>query len=101
MSEKIDAKVVVSYSDARRENMKKIGEKICLATTDLIKQRILDQGIEILKIRHADKPNGSIDLTYLISGAGGKIKLLENNFEELKSKTFGISHIAIYLANPV
>ena len=96
-----EAKVVVSYSDSRRKNMKEIGERVCLATMDLVKQRIDLLGISILKIRHAKTANGTVDLTYLVSAPEEKLKLLDNSLSELNSERYGISNIGIYIAEPI
>lgn len=101
LNELVKGRVVVHYTNDRVKEMLSIKEKCCLASQRMIVKRMDDMNMDISKIHHADKPNGTIDLIIEFKGPNYNLDKLRKEFKELQDMDIGIGGIGVFTPDEV
>ncbi|WOV93844.1 MAG: hypothetical protein R1F52_04245 [Candidatus Nitrosoabyssus spongiisocia] len=94
--ESAEGRVIVRYTDERVKEMLNIREKCCFSTQQMIIEQMKKNGLTIGKIRHADKPNGIIDIIIKFTGQKQNLMQLRKDITNLQNEDIGIEGIGVY-----
>lgn len=97
VSKSVEGRVIVNYDADRVQDMLKIKDRFSIATERLVLEQIIDQGMKIDKVQHANKPNGIVDLILEFSGPRNGLISLYHHLKEIQNTNLGIGKIDIYL----
>ncbi len=95
LNQHVKGSLVLRYTDDRVKEMLKIKEKCCLPTQRMVIEQLKNYDMEIKKIHHADKPNGTIDIIFEFIGPKYNLLKLRDSVKHLQNLDVGIGGIGV------